>query len=273
MLSIKRCLQLVALCLLLACQTAAATPERVVSLNLCTDELLLQLGDPGQIAGLSWLARDANLSWHSEEATQYPAVRGIAEEIIHLEPDLVLAGEFSTPATVALLERLEIPLLRLPLPHSFAEIRSQITRVAEALGQEERGQQMLASMQQRLDALADGKHTVTAALFEPNGQTATAGSLLHEVMTLAGLENLAADWPQFAPLPLETLVYRKPHILVLSQHGAHPSLATELLEHPALRGRFQTVEVPAQAWTCGTINTVRAVEILHRAARRGGLAT
>ncbi len=256
------------LCLLVSCHAAAA-PERVVSLNLCTDELLLQLGDHKQIAGLSWLARDANLTWHSAEAMLFPAVRGVAEEIIRLEPDLVLAGEFTTPATVALLERLEIPLLRLPLARSFSEIADQIHQVADALGQGARGREMLADMRLRLDALGDGGGTITAALFQPNGQTATTGSLLHEVMTRAGLHNLAADWPQFAPLPLETLVYREPQLLVLSRHGAHVSLATELLEHPVLRGRLDRIEIPAQAWTCGTINTVRAVEILHGAAREG----
>ena len=48
---------------LVACVAgAAAEPRRVVSFNLCADQLVLALADPGQIAGLSPYARDPGLS-------------------------------------------------------------------------------------------------------------------------------------------------------------------------------------------------------------------
>ncbi len=56
-----------------------ARPERVVSLNLCTDELLLQLADPQQIAALSWLARVPHLTGLGAEDALDPGVRGLAE--------------------------------------------------------------------------------------------------------------------------------------------------------------------------------------------------
>ena len=36
---------------------AEAAPRRVASLNLCTDELLLMLGEPGQIVSVTHLAQ------------------------------------------------------------------------------------------------------------------------------------------------------------------------------------------------------------------------
>ncbi len=243
-------------------------PERVVSLNLCTDELLLQLADPSQIAALSWLARDPGLTWHAAEAARYPGVRGLAEEIIQLAPDLVLAGEFTTPTTLALLESRHVPIIRLPIAQSVADIRAQILEVAAHLGQTLRGRALVAELD---DVLANmggeaGDDAPRAALFQPNGQTAVAGSLLHDVMNHAGMRNLAANWPKFAPLPLERLLLENPDFLIVSTAGSAPSLATQLLDHPALRRGFdgvRTVRVPAQAWTCGTRNVARALTLLH----------
>ncbi|MGB0498119.1 MAG: ABC transporter substrate-binding protein, partial [Rubricella sp.] len=71
---------------------------RVVSINLCTDILVLQLADPGQIAALTFLATDPRSSILAEEAAGFPLIRGRAEEVFALDPDLVLAGAFSDPA-------------------------------------------------------------------------------------------------------------------------------------------------------------------------------
>jgi iron complex transport system substrate-binding protein len=42
--------------------TAAAAPVRIVSLNLCADEMVLRLAVPGTVKSVTWLARDPALS-------------------------------------------------------------------------------------------------------------------------------------------------------------------------------------------------------------------
>ena len=72
-------------------------PRRIVSLNLCTDQLLMLLA-PERIAALSILATDPLLSVMAAEARRYPLVRGDAEEVLRFDPDLVVAAPFAARA-------------------------------------------------------------------------------------------------------------------------------------------------------------------------------
>ena len=249
-------------------------PERVVSLNLCSDELLLMLADPRQIQSLTWLARDSSLSWLSEQASAFPANYGQAEEIVALKPDLVLAGVFTAPATLAMLERFQVPVVKLKMPTTLLQVMQQIEDVAELLGQERRGADLVADMRQRLHSLPELPAGVrpTVALYQPNGLTAGAGTLVDDAFQYAGLDNLAVirALPRYTQLSLELLLVDKPSVLVMNQYDPDaPSLAQELQHHPSLKKSFtasQTVIVPSQAWTCGTPHIVQAVEILRSAA-------
>ena len=122
----------------------AEGPARVVSMNLCTDELALLLAAPGQLVSVSYLALDPRSSAMVEEATAYPTNRGRAEEIYLLKPDLVLAGSFGGPA-VAMLHRLGVPVVEVAPPTSLAEARDAIAQVGAALGRSETAEAMIAS--------------------------------------------------------------------------------------------------------------------------------
>lgn len=269
------CCGLLLWCCAAGAQSPAAAPQRVVSLNLCTDELLMLLAVPQQIASVTWLVKDPTLSWYAAQAVPYLPNRGLAEEILILQPDLVLAGSFTTPSTVALLRQLEVPLLQLPMATNLAAIIEQIRLVARALGRLDYAEQIIADMHIRLaqlPPLPQQAPLLTAALFQPNGLTATADTLVHAALQQAGLQNLAVvrDLPNYARLSLETLLYDQPDLLVLNDYlETTPSLAQQVMRHPALRKFFRgarSVVVPAQAWSCGTPNFVRAVELLRRAA-------
>jgi len=237
------------------------------------------LADREQISSVTWLVKDPTLSWMAELAAPIPSNRGHAEEIISLQPDLVLAGTFTTPTTVALLERLQIPMLRLSMPSNLEEVQAQIIEVAQALHRPLRGRDMVARMQAQLEALPvlpAMYKAPTAALYQPNGLTATQGSLVHDVLVRAGLENLAVSksMPSYARLSMEVLILDQPDVLVMNNYEEKmPSLAQELMQHPVLAKAFArtvTVTVPAQAWSCGTPNVVRAIELLRDAALQVG---
>ena len=83
---------------------AAERPSRVVSLNLCADQLLLQLAEPDQIKSLSPLARDRSLSFLAEAARAFPLNDGKGKSILFSGADLVLTGTFGQQNRTALLE-------------------------------------------------------------------------------------------------------------------------------------------------------------------------
>src|SRR3546814_9604599 len=75
-------------------------------MNVCTDQLVMQIARPERIVSLSFLSRDPQVSAMAAEAVVFPVNHGLAEEILPLRPDLVVAGSYTTRPTVHLLRRL-----------------------------------------------------------------------------------------------------------------------------------------------------------------------
>ncbi|MFD1380011.1 substrate-binding domain-containing protein [Fodinicurvata halophila] len=106
----------------------ADAPSRVVSLNLCADELVLRLADREDVASVTWLAHDPSISNVAWQASQVGVNHGLAEEIVPLAPDLVFAGVHTTRTTVAFLKGAGIPVVELGVPQSLDAVYAQIQR-------------------------------------------------------------------------------------------------------------------------------------------------
>lgn len=267
-----------ALLVLLLCVSAAeAKPARIASLNLCGDELVLRLADPGQVVSVTWLARDPLSSNVAELAQSVPVNRGLAEEIVPLAPDLVIVGAFTTHTTTAMLRRLGLPVLELGVSQTLEEAYAQIRQVAARIGAPERGEAMVRQMEEALAGLPPPQaHPPSAIVLRPNGFTAGRGSLAGEVMARAGLDNLAArlSTDRLGQLTLEEIVWARPDLLVVNAApGAPPSLADDLLRHPALapyRRAGKAIALPIRLWTCAGPELAEAAARLSAAAREGG---
>ena len=128
-------------------------------------------------------------------------------------------------------------------------------------------------MQQTVEQITS-EPPVRAVVYQPNGFTTGANSLVDEIMHAAGLYNIARDTQvsEYGYFPLERLLWGSPDLLILDpQTPTSPALANQVLEHPALRQHFRsvaTVTIPPQAWACGSQHIVRAVQLLRAAADR-----
>ncbi|WP_051631070.1 ABC transporter substrate-binding protein [Afifella pfennigii] len=257
-----------------ASAAAAAKPQRVVSINLCADQLLMRLADPEQIASLTYLARDNSMSNLAETARDFQANRGLAEEVMRYRPDLVLAGRYTKRVTVDLLKRIGVTVLELDVPRTMEEVEAQIRLLGEALGQEARAERLVGQIAASMKAAAEEKNASqrpTAIVYEPNGYTVGAGSLIDELLALAGLENLASEkgMQNYGRLPLESLVALSPDVLVVGTPRGLPSLATELVRHPVLSHMprpMHIAAVPPRLWACPGPDMFAAVDILRQAA-------
>ncbi len=209
---------------------AHASAVRVVSLNLCTDQMLVLLA-PEKIVALSPLARDPSLSFVAPQAAHLPIVRASAEAVLRLRPDLVLAAPYGAQPTLALLQQEGVPVLRIALPHDFAGIREMTRLLAATLGVPRRGEVLLAAMDARLDTLRHPDHEIRALAWEPRGLTAGPGTLMDAVLRAAGLNN-ASDGSRVS---LETLLRHPPDVLVVQTASAYPSLATDTAGPPGAR--------------------------------------
>lgn len=185
-------------------------PTRIVSMNLCTDELVLRLADLKNTASVTWLSHSPSTSNMSELSALVPINHGLAEEIIPQNPDLVLAGTFTTRTAVGLLKRSGVPLWEVPISASLDEVRRQYRDYAELLGERERGERIITEMDGRLAKLAAEPPSVrpSAVVLNPNGVTVGEGTLANDIMTRAGLRNVAAHLKidNYNQIPLETIV-------------------------------------------------------------------
>lgn len=252
---------------------ASARVQRIVSLNMCTDELVLRLADTGRIASVTWLSQDPRNANMAEVARRVPANHGLVEQVLALKPDLVIAGAHTTRATVGLLKRVGVTPREFGVPRNLAEMRAQIREMAALLGEEARGEALIAGIDARLDALAARRpmRPLRAIVLRPNGFTVGRGSLVDEILTQAGLVNIAAELgiESYGQIPLETVALAGADVLVLNDTPAGPpSLAHEVLHHPligSLSGRLRLVALPSRLWTCAGPSVVEAIELLAAA--------
>src|SRR3978361_2239516 len=112
--------QLIAAVVLAVCAPAlAADLPRIVSMNVCTDQLLITLADPSQILGLSRYSRDAWQSFAAEKARQYPILSGGAEDVLVLRPDPVVASLFDKRSTRELLREKGLHVAEFAVPRNL----------------------------------------------------------------------------------------------------------------------------------------------------------
>jgi iron complex transport system substrate-binding protein len=234
-----------------------AGATRVVSLNLCTDTLLVQLA-PEQIAALSPLARDPALSVVAAPAARLPWVRPDAEAVLRLRPDLVLAGEYGAQAAVGLLRERGVRVVAIPEPTDFAGITTEVQAAAGALGVPARGAEMLARMRARLAAVRP-RRGGRAVFWQAHGFTAGPGSFGDAVLRAAGFSDAGTG----AVVGAEVMAVHPPDVLVVASAPEYPSLATDLLMHPAVGG-VRRVKVPPALLACTGPWSVGAVEVLAR---------
>lgn len=257
---------------------APATGEparRIVSLNLCIDPILMALVPRERIAALSIVSSDPDVSLLTGKLDGIKLVRGSAEDVLALDPDLVLAGAFTTPATVSLLRRLGRRVEVIEQASNSEGIIRVIRQIAAALSEEEQGRLLIESFSRRLDAVTPtSPERPSAVAYHANGLVSGGDTLLDEAMTRAGFINAAQD---LAPgrggrIALEALIATPPDLLILAQaRDTYRSVAADNLRHPALAvlmTRRPSLVLPMPYWICGTPALAHAAELLADTRRR-----
>ncbi len=250
-----------------------ARPSRVVSINLCTDQLAMLIADKDQLLSVSHLAMDPTTSLMVDQAKQLTINHGKAEEIIRLRPDLVLAGIYTSNTTISLLRRLGVRVEQFAPDSGLDAIRKNIKRIGDVLEQPQRAARMVKDFDSRLLAIeknAPAERKVMAT-YEPNSYTGGAGTLANEMIKVAGFRHLGEELGYVGStvkLPLEDLIrYDPDYIMSWSQWSGSQTRATQILQHPALEEWFGTnrrIAVDTRYWICGGPFTADAIADLQR---------
>lgn len=257
---------------------AQPAPQRIVSMNLCTDQLLLLLVERERIASLSYFVADPAYSIYAAQAQGIPGNRGQAEEVLGFAPDLVLTSQFSATLAASLLERLGHRVERLGFANSLEQVYAQVRQVAALTGTAQHAETLITDTERNIArytaqlAPLAGK---AAVFYSANGISYGSNTLQHDFLTRLGLRNVAAEAGLQGPaqLPLELLLATTPdYILTDLRTPLDAQLAQPLLQHPALQAlvpRTRFIEVSERHFQCAGPGIAQAWGDLARQVNSG----
>jgi iron complex transport system substrate-binding protein len=254
----------------------AADLPRIASMNVCTDQLLLTLADPGQILGLSRFSRDAWQSWAADDARRYRILSGGAEDILVLRPDVVVASLFDKRSTRELLREKGLRLVEFTVPRNLDEVKIQIRQMGEITGHTDRAAAEIARLDAAIararQAVADRHYSVLP--LSRRGWVTGSDSLVSSLLAETGLFNAAGDlgvaFGGYASL--EAIVNLKPDFILVSDAGDRAEDdGRAFLLHPALE-RFYPPEkrivIPETLTVCGGVMLAEALDVLIAELKR-----
>ncbi len=255
----------------------AGRPHRIVSLNACADQYLIALADKDQVAALTQYARDPGISFYSDKAKAYPFTKGQAEAVLALRPDLVIASPYQGASLLAMLKG-RVRLLDIGSAESFEAVVKQTRLVADAIGQHPRGEALVRAMQGRVAAAGRRPLGGVAAHYQRGGYITGPGTLMDDLMTRAGLTNLARrlNGGALGQVSLEQIVYDRPDFLIFTDGETRGQDEGSLsLEHPALNDAVppsRRLHIAAALTICGGPSYPAALEALQAEADRARAA-
>jgi iron complex transport system substrate-binding protein len=220
---------------------------RVASLNLCTDEYLLLLARPSEIASISFLSQDRLESALWQRAKGFPANHGSLEGVLKSRPDVVMTMGGGGRATSLNARRLRMRTVDLRPTAMIDDVAANFQTVATALGDPSRARPWIRRLEHLKAAAPKKQHD--AIWISGGGQSLTVPSPGAEWMRLAGFRQRALSGGRAS---LETLLTRPPEVLVESNYRrGQVSAGTAWLDHPIVRGlRAKRLETDGRAWTC-----------------------
>lgn len=248
--------------------SAEEAPRRVLSMNLCTDQLAMLLAAPGQLISVSNMAQDERLSAMADKAADYPVNYGRAEDIFLTEPDLVLAGSFTAPSTVQLLRRLGKRVEVFQPAYSFDDLRASMIRMGKVLGRQEKAQDAVDHFDADLALFRNvAGRRPRAAMYAANSYSAGPDSLSGDIIDAAGFANIGAELGLGIGgiVPLEVLMLTAPDLVITGHPNRGASRSEEILDHPglaALKARSPAAVISDRDWVCGTPHVLRAISEL-----------
>jgi iron complex transport system substrate-binding protein len=253
-------------------------PERIMSLTVCTDELLMDLAPPSRIASISYLSREKAALELWPEAARLPVNHNSAEEILTEKPDLVLTLVYASTDMRGLLEKSGIRFLEVPQAGNFDQIRAVTRMVGAAIGERARAEQLIARMDATLRELATGKpkQAIHVVGWGGGGFVPGSDSLFNAVLDEAGGRNIAAHDSYY---DVESLIAARPDILAFADDYIDtPSLRRDQDDHPLLMRLFanRRIVYPAAYFGCGTPESADAAlklrgQLLQAMAKPGGV--
>jgi cobalamin transport system substrate-binding protein len=237
---VRGALLLIYALLALAPGTEAQTgaPRRVASLNLTSDEILVEILPLDRLVGVTRWADDPETSNVAGRipSSVYRFPKADMERLVALRPDLVIVSEYHDADFLRLFDKSGLRYHRMSGLDSLPGIRTAILDLGKAVGASQGAEKLVA----RFDAtLQDVSRRLAGAprprvLYWANPHTAGRGSAYGALIECAGATNVGAELglSGIVPLSAERAFQADPDYVLV---GGWEHSQAALLEHPLLK--------------------------------------
>jgi iron complex transport system substrate-binding protein len=249
---------------------ASPPPQRVVSLDFCADQFVLKMLPRSRILAVSPDA-GKHFSYMRDSADGLATVRPVAEDVITIEPDLIVRSYGGGAHISNFFERAGIPVVQIPFANDLEELRTAIQYLADNLGVSERGTEIISRMNRRLQNVAASTAERSVLYMNPTGVTSGPGTMIHEMFLAAGLKNFETQYG-WRSIPLERLAYEQPDMVAAAffNEDTHQPALWSPMRHPVAKDQMldQPTVMLQGAWTsCGGWYLLDAIEALAAASQ------
>jgi iron complex transport system substrate-binding protein len=249
-------------------------PKRVISINACTDQLLFALADREQIIAMTHYAKDPAFSLYHKQIAEsgIELIRGSAEEVLKLGPDLVLAGTFTRHATRQRLEAFGVRVETYSPAKSIADAKADIRRLGKGIAQEARAERLINDIDAMLHSARDAipRKDLSVLQLRRNAYLAGVGTLFDDVLTQLGLKNAGRELGLRGTRQahLEQILKIRPDVLVMFETIDRPrDQGSALLFHPAMGRLYASSKrmfLPGNQIICGGPSLLYLLRSLKR---------
>jgi len=218
---------------------------RIVSLSSLADELLLDLCEPDRVVAFTSYSTRTHARRYRFHGK--PTVEGTEEfeKVLTLHPDLILVSRLGDARPVARMREAGLVVYDLGEMHGLETLVPNIREVAALLGHPERGEEMVATLTARMEAVAADvpraarRRGLYLGVYGGHLYGGAAGTSFHDVLAAAGLLEAAGayrEWPEYTP---EQLLAIDPEVIV-----THDGMRARICEHAGL-GSLRACAAPA----------------------------
>ena len=224
-------------------------PQRIVTLALSSDEMALAMLPAQRLAALHYLADDPGISTEAAKAQAVTArVRDYnVEQLLSLQPDLVLAPDWNRQELIQTLRDAGLPVVVTKGPSSVAEVKEALQQIALAAGEPQAGQKLIEQMELEMADIAAKVQNIpqaqkkTVVLISHMASYGGKGSLFDNMCRDAGVINGAAavGLGKNDALTKEAIVAANPDVILVPTWTKGnldvDQVRQELLHDPALQ--------------------------------------
>ncbi len=211
-------------------QVSNEKPQRVVSMSVTVDQVLLDLVEANRIAALTKLVDEPTLSYEVEKAKAVPnrIDSYTTEEIMKLQPDVVIADSSYQPEVLQSLREVGIKVEVVEVAQNLDQVPTMIAQIAKIVKEEEKGKEIIVQYQKELEqAKTEVKRYPPREVYTYWGDQSYGGkdSFLGDLYRECGMKDILGSMSkrEAANLSSEYILQFQPDVIVIGGYQLDPA--------------------------------------------------